>query len=369
MTLEEIVRQKTLEIKDALSLVERSLGEAVEKKAVAEDRVRRAAGEIKSHREQLQEARRQMTEAETRVEDVRAQLEELDRQRATLSEQLLTAMQSRQELETGLKGEQAAERRLDDERRDAFEATRRLQNELEQQEENRTRHLAALRRAYVQAFSDYLVHLAGGVTEALSEEETRQRRIAEADAFKRRRHQDPEIGDLCDQRDQYLGLLAMATVPRVKEEMQRLLSGVEESLRQLCPGALDLGDVAPIGGFVADLYCLRSSQDRLSIVLPVDAACWRQMRDGVANPTVTASVRLVYALAKGLGLKPGDAEFDLRQGWCVLHAELDEEEASILTATPLPVPGFEALQLRFSRLPSEIEEAILHEAADPPDRS
>jgi hypothetical protein len=91
---------------------------------------------------------------------------------------------------------------------------------------------------------------------------------------------------------------------------------------------------------------------------------WLQLAEGRTEPSSKAAVATIWAVAKGLALKPADTEFSPVSGYCACRADLGEEEACVLAATPVPL-GFGSLQLRFVRLPGDIEEAIRDEAAHP----
>src|SRR5207245_376973 len=114
---------------------------------------------------------------------------------------------------------------------------------------------------------------------------------------------------------------------------------------------------------LAEVCFFRDADGAIVISLPVDEASWRQLRDGGTDTGARAAAAVIWAVGKGLGLKPADTDLALDRGYCAYRAELGEEETTLLAATTVSLPECRSLQLRFSRLPGDIEEAIRDEAA------
>lgn len=363
MTIEEIARARTLEARDALALLDRRLADLLQQKQAAEDRVKRTASELNKYRDAEAEAKRQIAEADEKVAEVQKRLDEIERQRSKLHDELMELRSDRQRKEGEARDAKETGHGLEVSFRQARQDAGAIEDKLRTGEEEKARHGAELRHAFLKAFRDYQDGLCGVIRDGIQGEEMRRKRAAELEAFERTRHEDARIGDLYEQRVQYRQLLAASTlVPAVRESLQGLLRNVEGQLQQAYPLALAFDEQPVTHETVADLCFFRDSAGRIVITLPVDEAAWGQLAVGATDLIGTSAAAVIWAVAKGLGLKPGGGEYSLVNGYCAYRTDLGEEETNILAATAVPL-GMGSLQLRFVRLPGEIEEAMRDEAA------
>ena len=363
MTIDEIARDRSREVRDTLAHLDRRLSDLLQQKQAAEDRLRRAAAEVNRYHDAEGDAKRQVAEADERVAEVQRKLDEIEQQRSRLIDELMELRSNRQRIETQTREAKEAGQKLEADFRQAREQSGRVEEEVRGLQEEKGRHGAALRRAFQQAFREYQERLSGVIRDALRGEEVRRQRAVEIEALKRARHEDPRVADLCDQRDQYRDLLAAPTlVPAVRDSLQGLLRNVEGQLQHIYPKALAFDEQPTAEETVADLCFFRDATGRIVITLPIDETTWLHLAEGRGEPNATAAAAGVWAVAKGLRLKPADGEFSLVGGYCAYPVELGEDETSVLAATVVPL-GSGSFQLRFVRLPAEIEEAIRDEAA------
>lgn len=365
MTIDEIARARSLEVRDALTHLDRRVTDLLQQKQAAEDRLKRAGAELNKNRNLEGEAKRRITEADEKVAEIQRKVDEIEHQRSRLIDELMQLRSNRQELEKGTQVAKSAGQKLEADFRQARQESGSLEEEIRGLEEEKGRHATALRRAFLQAFREYQERVFGVIREALLGEEARLRRAGELDKFRRARHEDAQVGDLCDQRDQYRELLARPTlVPAVRDSLVTLLQNVENHLQQIYPMALTLDKEPAVQETVVDLCFFRDDKGRIVITLPIDEAAWTQLAEGHAGPASAFAAEIVWAVTKGLGLKPTDGEFSLFRGYCVYRADFGDEETTLLAATSVPLTSHQSFNLRFGRLPGEIEEAILDEAAN-----
>lgn len=364
MNVQDIARARTLETRDALAHLEKKIGDLMQQRQVAEDRLKAAGAGISKHRESENDAKRQISEAEGRIAEVQRQLDEIEQKRSALISDLMQLRSSRQQVEEDKRAAHESGQQLELEFRNARDESGRMEEEQRRLENEKARHAKLLQRGLIGAFEEYQAGAFSAVCDAVLGEEARRRRAADLEALQRARHEDPRIADLCDQRDQYAELLKQAKVPAVIEQLRTLSQAVQAQLQDIYPLALALGDQSATHETVADICFYRDATGQIAIVLPIDSATWGQMQEARPGAPVRAASELAWAVAKGLGLKPSDGEFSVGRGYCEYRAVLGDDEATVLAASTVSLPGVRSFQLRFNRLPSEIEEALRDEAAN-----
>lgn len=364
MNVQEIARARTLEVRDALAHLDSRIADLVHQKQAAEERVRSVAAEINKWRDSEGEAKRQITEADEKVVEVQRKLDEIEQQRSMLIDELMRLRSTRQQIEDQTRQAKEGGQKMDAEFRMARDQATHVEEDLRRLEDDKARHTTVLRRTLFQAFGEYQTELFRSIQGAILGEEARRQRALEMEALRRARHEDPQIGDLCDQRDQYKELLSRATVPGVRQGVEGLLQTVETQLQRVYPMALSVDDQLPSQDLLAEVCFFRDADGAIVISLPIDETSWRQLRDGSTDTSAKAAAAVIWAVGKGLGLKPADTDLALDRGYCAYRAQLGEEEMTLLAATTVNLPESRSLQLRFSRLPGDIEEAIRDEAAN-----
>ena len=196
MTLQDIVRQQTHEIRDALSLIERTYNDLLGQKGAAEDRLKRVLTEVSQHRARETERKRIVAEWEPKVAEIQQKLDEIERQRAELLERLFEKREEKDKAESLLKeARSATEKALETiaRARDSIETTTKT---LGAKEQEKAREQRRLRDAYVRSIDSYLSQLSRRIDQSFVGQEERQRRMAAIEAFKKARHEDRQIGDL-----------------------------------------------------------------------------------------------------------------------------------------------------------------------------
>lgn len=364
MTLQEIVRQQTQEPLDALSLLERKRVELLSGRAAGKNRLKQTASNIKGLRAREDERKRQVSDVDRKIAELHSKLEEIDRQRSELIDRLLETQGERTKAESSL-----GEARHDIEKaqsniRAAREAEEAARKELEKLVEERNRHQGRLREGYLAALDRFLEVSAKRIENAFVSQEERQRTLAAAEAFRKARHEDPKIGDLCDQRDQFSELLKKATVPGVRLTLEGALREIEKTLDALYPGAVVLGEQTPEPSFIEELHYFVDSRDRVSIVLPVGEAVWNAIGEGRQVPAGERTVKLLWSFVTGSGLKPSDGQFIMESGRCIFATEFTPDVVSALAPFALPLPGSGILEFIFSPVPAPIQEVLNSEAED-----
>ena len=307
MTLQDTIREQTREIADPLSLVEIRRKDVISGQAAAEDRIKRASTEITGHRALENERKRLVAEAEERLKEMQDRLDEIERQRQDILERWAEKRDAKEQAEKLLR-----ESRLQTERalgvvraeQDRKDKDAAVLNEIEAE---KRKYESLLKDAYRRSVDIYLRELEKRIEQAFAGEEERNRRQLAADEFKKARHEDNYIGDLCDQRDQFRELIRLATVPGVADALRRELARVEQELDRRYPGALSIDEKVPSIMSVEELYYLIDPDGLLRVVLPISEQVWNGISKGEAGAEATRAMRMVWELISGLELTSREA--------------------------------------------------------------
>ena len=373
MSLQDIVRQETHDIRDALKQIDERRGERLRKKKAAEERLKRSGTEITKHREREKERKRLLQQADAKVKESQEVVAELDREREELerraseaNNRLMKERDARVETQKLLKQAQQAIEQGQGDFQGERSSIRKSEAEIEQAEKDKTRQEERLREALVASLDIHLKELAAGVEQAFVGEEERQKKLAAFEAFKNARHKDRKIGDLCDQRDELRKMVNTATVPGVKEMLQDSLRRIEDELEELYPGALGVVSPPSDRGHIEELHYYRADSGEAVFLLPITQSAWKAVERGDQGAAATVATRLIWDIIKGLGLTKEKGEFSFDGRWCVFSSKLDFEEVTELyEGFNVSLPGAVTLDVILYPLPPEIQEAVTYEAVHP----
>jgi hypothetical protein len=334
-------------------------------RSALDDQLKRASTEVTRSRTLQSERKRLVGDLEAKEAEIQQELDEVERQRARLVERLLERREEREKAHRLVKEAGHSTDEAQHVIKQVADSKVSLAKQLEEAEREANHVRERLRESALRALNVHLLELERRLDQAFAGHEDRQRRLASLEAFKKARHDDRRIGDLCDQRDQFRELITMATVPAVKETLNAALKKIEDELERRYPGAMTIGDTVPEVSLVEDLHYYTDGDGKGCILLPISATVWSRIQEGDTGTACTRAMRLAWGLVKGTGLKPGDGQFCCIRDRCLFIGNFSGEELSILDAFSLTMPGSVKLDLRFVPLPTEVLEGVLHEVADP----
>lgn len=364
MTLQDAIREHTRDAADSLNLVDGRRRDAAARQAAAEERIKRASTEITKQRTLENERKRLVAEADERLKETQLRLDEIDRQRQELLERWTERAEAKESAERLLRESRSETEHAEGAYRKATEERDKEIASLRQVEEEKLRYESRLRDAIRKAVNTYLHELGGRVEQALVSEEERARRQMQAEAFRRARHEDFEIGNLCDQRDQFRELIRLTKVPAVAETLRRELDKVERELNARYPGALAIDEKPNPVMLVEDLYFLTGSDGLLRILMPVDQQIWERIREGDTGPEATCAMKIVWEVINGLKLSSEDGEFRLEDGRCVFLANAQSGDDVATRGDFAMSLKNSSITFRLSSLPAQVQEALSYETAD-----
>ncbi len=364
MTLQDAVREHARETADSLALVDERRKDATARQAAAEERIKRASTEITKQRTLENERKRLVADADERLKEIQLRLDEIDRQRQEILERWTEKAEEKEKAERLLRESRSETDQAEAAYRKATEERDRQIASLRQVEEEKLRYESRLREAYRKAVGAYLRELGKRVEQALVSEEERTRRQAQAEAFRRARHEDYEIGNLCDQRDQFRELIRLTKVPAVADTLRRELDKVEQELNAKYPGALSIDEKLNPLMLVEDIYFLTGADGLLRIIMPIEEQVWGRIAAGDAGAEATCAMKIAWEMINGLRLRSEDGEFQMENGRCVFLAGAQSGDDVATRGDFTMNLKNSSITFRLSPLPTQLQEALYYETAD-----
>ncbi len=364
MSLQDIIRQTTKDPQDALAILRPKYDDVQQQILACEDLVKRAHAEVAQHRAVESQHRARMKECEARICEIERDLDEIDRRRQELIELLISQRDDKQKLELLCR---EAARRVESAQAAARNEQRSrdsCEHQLHDLEREIAREQQRLAEAHRQAVRLYVDRVGRNLEEAFAGREQAQRRAAAAQALKKARHEDPGVADLCEQRDQLLRLIELATVPGVNSMLKEALQRVEARLNEQFPGALAMESESTAVQKVEQLHYYVDSSNNVLFILPIRPSVWQAIANGEVSEGTTAGVHFIWSMAKGLRLKPSDGEFICKHGYCFFSATFGAEAVPAMDRFTVPTGGPCAFIFEMSQLDESVQEALRHEQAD-----
>jgi len=363
MTITELIRQRTITLRDSLTGLDSQLEEAISEFGAADARVKRSGTEVSKCREEERHCKRVVEDTERKVEDAQRVLDDLDQKRQEALDTFFRLQKEQDEaahlLDKAQFATQSAQMEIKQEQRKAEQIRKRI----EEFRGERADKQRGLRQALLQALDDHLRWQADKLAAAFKTQEEQADTARAYEAFRSARHSDTDISSMCEQREELLNLLSTAMVPTVRQMLQTSLQDVEAKIEKRFPGAL-----APQPnqqeGAPDDLLYYCEADGKATILIPVAGDVWASAETDEPSDEATRAMCLVWSLLRELKLKTEDGWFEEVRRWTVFQSQFDMEDITILQGFCVKHHGMEVLRYIFSTVPAEIREAILNEDQD-----
>jgi hypothetical protein len=329
----------------------------------ADAHLKRLSTEVTQSRLRESEVKNAIRGVQKQLNQIRSSIEELDRQRSLLTDQLMEFLRQEDGLETDAKDSRGASQKVDLAVKDAREALDRLDRQLQDAEQARIRCTVQLRLAYEQALTDFLGRTFRAFFDAIAGDNRRSVRARAAASLREARHAGGAVADLCDQRDQYLELLKVASVPAVKETLDRALKGIESQIEAKFPGALEAELTRPTDEVQCELSYYLDDRGLVSILVPIAGKTWERLAAGAVDQESEVAVKLAWSFLLEAGLKHTDGEFAMDGTHCVFKTNVGAEDIGALTLTPSASVAIGPMHLFLSPVPTEVQELLFDEEA------
>jgi len=364
MSLADVLRQHTSSAKERLDVLSKKIDQAEAERDAAEERVKRAGTEITRQRTLETERKRTLSLAAEKVSEAQRNLDELERKRQEAIDVLVRLQDEQNAVERSRREAQTATDSALGQITKEQKAKQDAEAELGRAKDEQAEAQSVLCRALIKGLDTYLEGQVAIAQAAFSTQEQRSKAMRDYEMFKKARHTDPEIGRLCEERDEIRKLLSNAMVAGVKAILQASLSTIEETIAKRFPVALQMSDVTPKDNPIEELPYYCDPQGKVIFLLPVSSADWTAVGEGTVTNRSSNGMCIVWNMIQGLGLRTEDGDFDTIKGRPVLASKFDLETIAAQGFFSVKYEGAEVIRYVFGRVPRELQEALSYEDQD-----
>ncbi|HBL15906.1 MAG TPA: hypothetical protein DD417_03850 [Elusimicrobia bacterium] len=348
LTIQEILRECTAEIHEAIRSCEGDIARAMRELEDARVRIESSSSSLSIQQSKIGAQQRRALQLETDLEGLRKQLE------AKKSE-LVAARDDIQRVE----GEASKLRRDKRAVQEQVENTDRQFIELQQNKERLAQRLGESHR---EALRRYVGELQKQIMQLSTEQHVRNAKLAAFNALKTARHENRQVADLLDARDEWRRMLKGAGVPAVIEAARRELDTIETKLDEAFPGALEAEEGIGSEEDIAELFFRHfEGINRTWLFIPMDVNLWNSLESDCVSSPNSWVMQFAWALRKNLDLKWEDTQFEMvpNHNVVILNTPLvpNIDKQNMVVALGASVSA----TFIFSPLPSVVEEAFDHD--------
>jgi hypothetical protein len=295
----------------------------------------------------LEVAANKVRELERQITDLQERLRERETERAEAAAHLQEMDAKVNELQ-----KQAETDRLN---------LRNNKDRLRERQQDRERAVIRRKEAYRQSIFQFLEGVEKSLTTLALATQQRQSKAASLDAFKKARHNDHVVANLCDARDEWRSVLKTVAVPAVQETASAELAKIESEIERRFPGALELEEGARPEERIEDLFFVRQkTTGEIRLFVPLSRKAWDSLSKEDGGVLQQTAMHLLWTLIQSLGLRTESARIRADSFWTITISGNVAEEAQKREIT-MTLPGGGSVIFILSPLPSEIEEAITDE--------
>ncbi len=354
MTLQELLRVHTREAHDALQSCEDKIRDLGSERRAELNQTEALQAEIDSKRGDEEQKRHSLEDSAAKIRDLERQIEDLRLERDQLAEQsqrlTRVVMDVENEVNAVFERRKKAKTRADN-----------LEHQIKELVVEKERYHNRLRLGYRTAFNAYLDDLGTRLAREIAVHEERSEKVASRKKLEQARHENTEIMNLYEARTELQKLLKVSNVAAVREQLGQQLRDVESQIEALFPGALAVESRSEGTSQIEEIFFLLNDDGSTHIFLPISSRTWKALADGDLSAPASCALRLVWGLARGLGVTGSNARLKTRGDFVQLEVALDLDLTADSVDISMPLPGSGTVAFLLSKLPREVQEAIQHE--------
>ena len=361
MTIADLIRQNTLDIRDSLTQLENLVGASENELAAAEERIKRCGTELTRQRALESERKRSLSEISDKVQKAQSALDEIERRRQEALENFINCQEELNQIDVSFRSAQTSAHKILSDIRKEQDLKQKAEAALATLRADRTEKQHAHYRAILESLDCYLGNQYELFQNAFSSEEEQKKARREFEEFKKARHTDPLISKLCEQRDELRKFLASAAVEDVRALLESALKNVEEQLIRRFPRALQSPENLPKDSKIEELlyYCNRNG--KVVFLLPIDSNKWSSIALGEISSDISNSLCLIWNIIRGLNLKANEGKFIIYRDHAAFESCFDLEDVAYLQNFDLNCEGTIVMRFALASVPKELQEALIYE--------
>jgi hypothetical protein len=361
MDILSLIHDQTRDLRDHITTLTAQVIRAGAERDAAKDRAKCATAEVAKQRTLEEEIKKSRDAASDMAAEAQHVLEELDRKRQETLDSLICCQEEQKSLSQSLVDAQALAELALAEAETEQENAQKAEAEISRLLEDREREELDLRDAVLESVDIFLEQQADRIMSVFASEEQHQEFLRDYESLQQARLTDTHVGALCEERDELNKFMSAATVPAVKDTLQASLAAVEDQLRELFPGAFQLTDPPSPANQTEELFFYLGPDGRAVFLIPVKTSDWEAAQEDEAMDRDMNTMRIVWDMIRELGFKEKDGDFVKMRGRPVFKSRFDAKETIILHGFTAKYYAADILRFAFARVPSEVEEALVHE--------
>jgi DNA repair exonuclease SbcCD ATPase subunit len=362
MTLQDYIREKTQEINDDIKLIEEEKTSKICEKNAVEERIKRTGSLISEQHKKQSEKKKEIEGITTKLKEINTQLEEIERQKRLLLEKYDEIKANEDEAKDSIsKLEQdliKAQRQINSEKNSIAQ----IEYLIEEKEKDRNRNDKKLRLAHVSAFKSFLENSNSLIEEYFKRITSRKTIIETAENFRKKRHEDTHVADLCEQRDEWKKILKTTFVPGVKEAANKALKTIEVEIDKMFPGALEEENSSIENNPTTELYYHEDDEETI-IFFPFLEKQWKSMELGNKDNSVETFGRFIELIIKETKLSYNDAHLKCENDMVQLVSKFGLGNLKGKNDITFSIVGKDNMTFILSRIPDEVYKSLNYEEA------
>lgn len=361
MSVADIIRRRTLTIRDTLSSLDEQLSRIEAQRDAAEDRVKRVTTEITRQRALEKEKKQLLNTSAEKIAEAQRILDDIEQKRSEALNSLIRFQDENYAANLSLREAKDETVTAENELRKEQKTKQDAETSLAKLRSDSTVKQAEFRNSLLEALDIYLEQQTEHINTVFSTHEQKVKVTQEIRDFKKARHEDPEIARLCDQRDEIRKFLNTAMVPDVKNMLQKSLKSIEDQIIKKFPMALQVSDTTFKDNQIEELLFFINSDGKAVFFLPVRENDWNAAEKGVITDSTSNTMCLIWNMIRELPLKTRDGKFITERGRVAFESCFDRDEIEILHEFNVKCKNAVVLRFVLSSVPDELQEAIIYE--------
>lgn len=336
MTLNDIIRKRTFEIRDSLKACYSEVKEFGKNEQARFNEKEAFVREIQDLR--VEEQRGSVYEIDARIDKLQKEREKLVEDLNNAEDKVNSNKRSIEKIEKKL-------RTLEHNKKEMVSKKEDLEK--------------TLRCALINSLKEYYDNLEQSIVSSYKSIEEKEAQILSWKKLNEAKDKDHKIMELWEGRQELKKFIGSASVPVVSNELKKQLSIVENKINDLFPGALSYDENETDGSETKEIF---ASENNDQIYLPISFKTWNGLNKGDSgNVYAEISLRLVWAIANEMDLNDKNPEFIEKKKLVLLKFDNIPDLFGKYSSFNIPLPDPKNFSLILAKLPKDLEEALRYE--------
>lgn len=342
MTLNDIVREKTSDIKNALTNYENTIRHyGKQKKSLIKQR-EKLQDEIGNIQSDCDKKKKLLISIETEIDNLESKIEELRKNHSTVRDEI-------NNIENHLI-------KTNKDVRQSIKQISSIGHEIQEKVAEKKRLDNTLRSKLLESFQEYIRISERKIVSLIETQKDKKVQLTARKKLEIARHDDPRVMELWEGRQELTKFLKSSSVGVIRKQLEKNLHKIEEDIDMDFPGALsvEISDTNQLE--IEEIFV---SENMSELFLPISSKTWDLMDSNISEDIsleAYSALKVIWEFAKGFDLNIDNARFKKDKDLISLQIDKKIEFTSESFSMTLPVSG--EISFVLQKLPQEIEEVI-----------